>query len=77
MRKFLGEIVEYDRCICLQMADRPNLYYPLAGNSGLAADFQEAFNLPSRTDVGRGLWRVDGVLQIETLQQAQARKGSK
>lgn len=72
MRNFIGEIVEHDGCICVQV--RPNLYYPLAGSSGLAADFRDAFNAPSRTDLGRGLWNVDGVLQMETAQQAQERR---
>jgi hypothetical protein len=72
MRKFIGEIVEYDGCICVQV--RPNLYYPLAGSSGLAADFRDAFYDVQASDIGRGLWNVDGVLQMETVQQAQERR---
>lgn len=67
----LGTIVEHDGLICLQTA--PRLFYPLGGNSGIAADFQEQFNLPARCDIGRQLHRQNGVLCMESIEQMNAR----
>jgi hypothetical protein len=67
----LGTIVDKDGMICLQTS--PRVWYPLEGNSGIASDFQETFNRASRTDIGRQLHRVGGVLQMESLEQMRAR----
>jgi len=68
----LGTIVEHDGMICLQTA--PRLFYPLGGNSGIAADFQEQFNKPNRSDLGRQLHRQNGSLCLESIEQMEARK---
>ena len=67
----LGTIVEHDGMICLQTS--PRIFYPLAGNSGITADFQEYFNKPSRGDIGRQLHRQNGVLCMESIEQMNAR----
>lgn len=61
----LGEIVEKDNIICLQT--KPNVWYPLDGNSSIAEDFRETFNQASYTDIGRQLHRVKGVLHMEKI----------
>jgi hypothetical protein len=43
-RTLLGVIAEKDGMICLQTSD--NVWFPLNGNSGVAADFRESFNAP-------------------------------
>lgn len=68
----LGTIVDKDGMICLQTS--PRVWYPLEGNSGIAADFQETFNRASRTDIGRQLHRVGGVLQMEGIADAIRRR---
>jgi len=67
----LGTIVDHDDMICLQTS--PRVFYPLGGNSGIAADFQEYFGKPARTDIGRQLHRQNGVLCMESIDQMQAR----
>lgn len=71
MRKYLGTIVEKERCICLQTAD--NVWFPLMGSSGVAADFREAFNEPLLCDVGKQVFSVDGIIQMENAEQMRAR----
>jgi hypothetical protein len=68
----LGEIVDKDGMLCLQTA--PRVFYPLDGNSGIAEDFRETFNRAQRSDIGRELHRIAGVLQMESTEQANARK---
>jgi hypothetical protein len=68
----LGEIVDKDGMICLQTA--PRVFYPLEGNSGIAQDFCETFNRPQRSDIGRQLHRQNGVLCMESTEQAAARR---
>jgi len=70
----LGTIVEKDGAICLQTS--PRVWYPLEGSSGIASDFRETFNRPQRTDIGRQLHRVKGVLYLETVADAAKRKES-
>jgi len=67
----LGEIVEKDGMICLQTA--PRVFYPLGGNSGIAEDFRETFNQPARADLGRRLYRQNGVLCMESTEQRDLR----
>jgi hypothetical protein len=68
----LGTIIDYEGSICLQTS--PRVFYPLAGNSGIAADFQEQFNQPSRSDIGRQLYRQNGSLFMESIEQMQQRE---
>lgn len=68
----LGEIVEKDGMICLQTG--PGVWYPLDGASGIAEDFREAFTCASRTDIGRQVHRVKGVLYLETIDDAAKRR---
>jgi hypothetical protein len=71
--RLLGEIVEKDGRICLQNV-RGNAWFPLEGNSGIAADFQASFNTPHPSDIGRRLYYVGGVMQMESLEQAAERR---
>lgn len=71
-RKLLGVMVEKDEMICLQTGD--NVWFPLNGNSGVAADFRESFNEPQRSDIGKRLYNVGGVLQMENDAQREARE---
>jgi hypothetical protein len=70
----LGVIAEKDGMICLQTSD--NVWFPLNGNSGVAADFRESFNAPQQSDIGKRLYNVGGVLQMENdAQRAEREKG--
>lgn len=71
--RLLGEIVEKEGMICLQNV-RGNAWFPLEGNSGIAADFRESFNTPQPSDIGRRLYYVRGVVQMESLEQAADRR---
>jgi len=53
----LGTIEEHEGAICLRTLSG-RTWYPLEGNSGIAADFCEAFTAPQKSDVGRKLYRV-------------------
>lgn len=70
-RKLLGVFVEKDGMICLETG--LNCWFPIGGNSGLAAEFCETFNAPQRSDLGKRLYRVGGVLQMENDAQKAAR----
>ncbi len=72
-RRPLGTIVEKDKMICLQTS--ANCWFPLDGSSGLAEKFRETFNEPSRGDIGRRLYNVGGILQMENLEQMNRRNG--
>lgn len=70
-RRLLGEIVLKDSAISLQTA--PNVWFPLGGNSGIAERFRETFNRAQSSDIGRRLYDIDGVLQMENAEQVAAR----
>lgn len=70
--KLLGEIVEKDDMICLQTG--PSVWFPLDGASGIASDFRETFNQAQCGDIGRRLYRVNGSLCMESVNQARERK---
>jgi hypothetical protein len=72
MSRFIGTIVEHDGWMCLQNI-RGNAWFPLEGNSGIASDFRDAFNLPMPSDIGRRLYLAKGVLQMESLDQMRDR----
>lgn len=63
MRQLLGTIAEKDGMICLQTS--PCSWFPLGGNSSIAEEFRETFNEPGRHDIGKRLYRVGGVIQME------------
>jgi hypothetical protein len=67
----LGEIVEHDGMLCLQTS--ANVWYPLDGSSGVAECFRETFNAPHRSDIGKRVYSVRGVLQMENDQQLKER----
>lgn len=67
----LGVIAEKDGMICLQTG--AHCWYPLEGSSEIANQFRETFNAPSRSDIGRNLYRDRGVLQMESMEQMLAR----
>lgn len=67
----LGVIAEKDGCICLQTG--ANVWYPLGGSSGIAEKFRESFNEPQRSDIGKRLYNMRGVLQIENDAQLKER----
>ncbi len=69
--KLLGEIVQKDGMICLQTG--PSVWFPLRGNSEIAVRFQETFNRPLPSDIGRRLYDNGGVIQMESTGQAAAR----
>lgn len=73
-RILLGEIVAKDGMICLQT--HTNTWFPLNGNSAIAEIFRESFSEPTQSDIGRRLYNVDGVMQMENLEQMRARKDS-
>lgn len=68
----LGTIERKDGWICLAVS--PTCWFPLGGNSGIASEFRETFNEPAESDIGRELHRVCGVLQMESIEQAAARR---
>lgn len=70
----LGEIVEKDGMICLQTG--PGVWYPLDGASGIAEDFRETFNRAQKSDIGKRLHKMRGVLCLENQEQMQARQAS-
>lgn len=70
----LGTIAEKDGCICLQTG--ANVWYPLGGSSGIAERFRETFNAPQRSDIGKRLYNVRGILQMENDAQRKAREQS-
>jgi hypothetical protein len=70
-RQYLGTIAEKDGCLCLQTAD--NVWFPLGGNSGVATDFREAFNEALLCDVGKQVFRVGDVIQMENAEQMRDR----
>jgi hypothetical protein len=70
----LGEIVDHDGMLCLRTS--PRVLYPLDGNSGIAEDFRETFNRAQRSDIGKQLHRVAGVLYLENEAQRKARVGA-
>lgn len=72
MTSLLGIIAEKDGVICLRTAE--NVWYPLEGSSGIAWDFREAFNTPQRSDIGKQLYSVRGVLQMENDAQMKERE---
>lgn len=69
----LGEIEMHDGMICLKSLTKP-VWYPLAGNSHIAARFQESFNRPQPSDIGRRLFTHQGVLQMESIEQMHTRR---
>lgn len=73
MRRLLGTIVEHDGYVCLQNV-AGTAWFPLDGNSGIASDFRESFNTPNPSDLGRQLYSVGGVMQMESMEQAAERK---
>lgn len=70
-RTLVGEIVEKDGMLCLQTS--PNAWYPLAGSSGVATAFVEAFGPAVPRDKGKRVFNVGGVLQMENQTQYEAR----
>lgn len=74
-RQYLGTIAEKDGCLCLQTAH--NVWFPLAGSSGVAADFREAFNEALLCDVGKQVFRVGDVIQMENAEQMRDRLAQK
>jgi hypothetical protein len=52
------------------------VFYPLGGNSGLAYDFELAFGPVQRGDIGKRVFNVRGVLQMENNEQRDERLGS-
>lgn len=62
-----------DGLICLQDSKFPRAFYPLGGNHLVAFQFRREFHQAQKSDVGRKLWRIDGALQMENLEQMQAR----
>jgi hypothetical protein len=52
------------------------VFYPLNGNSGLAYDFKIAFGRVQRGDIGKRVFNVRGVLQMENNEQRDKRLGS-
>lgn len=73
MKRLLGTIVKKDGLICLETLT--NCWYPLGGNSSIAVEFQETFNTPAQSDIGRQLWRVNGVICMESIEEMRKRKG--
>ena len=71
-KRLIGAIAEKDGWLCIQKG--PNCWYPLDGASGLADDFREAFGDPQDWDIGKLVYRVDGVLQMENDQQRETRE---
>jgi hypothetical protein len=71
----LGVIAEKDGMICLQTG--ANVWYPLDGNSGIAEKFRESFNAPQRSDLGKRLYNVRGVLRMENNAQKAERENAK
>ena len=72
---FLGLIAEKDGMICLQTG--AGCWYPLGGSSGIAERFRESFNAGQRSDLGKRLYNVGGVLQMENDEQKLARENLK
>jgi hypothetical protein len=70
-RRLLGEVVLYQGALSLQTS--PNCWYPLEGASGLAHDFREDFGPPQPGDIGKRVYRVGGILQMENDEQRKAR----
>lgn len=68
----IGEVVE--KWGFLSLCTSPGVFYPLDGNSGLAADFVEAFGHAQAGDVGKLVYRVRGVLQMENEEQRAMRQ---
>lgn len=70
-RRLIGAIVEYDNCLCLRTLCA---WFPLGGNSGLASDFEVAFGPVQRGDIGKRVYYVNGVMQMENEEQRDARQ---
>lgn len=70
-RTLLGEIVYHQGRLALQTS--PRIWYPLDGSSGVAHDFREAFGRAQRCDLGKLVYRVRGVMQMENDEQRAAR----
>lgn len=71
-RKLLGVMVEKDGMICLERG--LNCWFPIGGSSGIAERFRETFNEPQRSDIGKRLYDVGGVLQMENDAQKAERE---
>ena len=70
--RLIGEIVDHEGVLCVQTS--PRVWYPLEGSSGIAEDFREQFNRVHRSDIGRLLYYINGVISMESVEQMQARK---
>lgn len=73
-RRLIGAVVEHENCLCIRTL---GAWFPLGGNSGLATDFVEAFGPAQRGDIGKRVYYVDGVMQMENEEQRDARQAEK
>lgn len=73
-RQLIGAIVEHENCLCIRTL---GAWFPLGGNSGLASDFVEAFGPAQRGDIGKQVFRVNGVMQMENDEQRATRLAEK
>ncbi len=48
-------------------------FYPIEGNSGIAEDFRETFNLAGAHDIGKRVFNDRGVIAMENNEQRDAR----
>lgn len=68
----LGTIAEKDGMICLER--NGNCWFPLGGSSSIAEKFRETFNEPQRSDLGKRLYSVGGIYQMENDAQKAERE---
>jgi hypothetical protein len=71
-RKLIGTVVDHEGTLSLKI-ENAAAWFPLGGNSGTAVDFVEAFGPAQRGDIGKRVFRVDGVMQMENDEQRDAR----
>jgi len=70
-RRLIGAIVEHENCLCIRTLCA---WFPLGGNSGLASDFEDAFGPAQHCDIGKRIYYVNGVMQMENAEQRDARR---
>lgn len=69
--RLVGVVVEHDGYICLEAVGPgpAKAWYPLGGSSGIAHDFRDAFGEAQRGDIGKRVYCVGEVLQMENEEQ--------